>query len=78
MAIIAAAIVFFAVIDAYHRRMFEETWPSIDDDEFVRRCTPGTNRLTALKVRRIIAEQLGVPYDRVCPEQRFVEDLLVD
>jgi hypothetical protein len=53
----------------------EDRWPPISDDEFMQRCTPGTSRVTALKVRRIIAEQLGVDYDRVYPEQHFVDDL---
>ncbi|PQO27476.1 hypothetical protein C5Y96_18240 [Blastopirellula marina] len=52
-----------------------EKWPPISDDEFIRRCSPGVDRELALKVRRIVAEQLGVDYERVYPEQRFVEDL---
>ncbi|NNJ26960.1 hypothetical protein [Alienimonas chondri] len=57
---------------------WQERWPAISDDEFVAKCSPGTTPETALKARRIIAEQLGVPYERVSPEQRFVEDLLAD
>lgn len=53
-------------------------WPPITEDEFIRRCPPGVDRERALKVRRIIAEQLGVDYERVYPEQRFVEDLGCD
>jgi len=75
---IALAILTFFTIDSYLRRRFEKEWPSIDEDEFFRRCSPGTNRQTALKTRKIIAEQLGVPYDQVYPEQRFVEDLGCD
>ena len=56
----------------------KEKWPPITEDEFIRRCPPGVNRERALKVRRIISEQLGVDYDRVYPEQRFVEDLGCD
>lgn len=52
-----------------------EKWPPISEDEFIRRCSPGVDRERALRVRRIIAKQLGVDYDRVYPEQRFVEDL---
>ncbi|MCC9629387.1 hypothetical protein LOC68_13375 [Blastopirellula sp. JC732] len=47
----------------------------ISEDEFIRRCGPGVNRERGLKVRRIVSQQLGVDYDRVYPEQRFVEDL---
>ena len=53
-------------------------WPPISEDEFIRRCSPGVNRERALRVRRIISEQLGVEYDRIYPEQRFVEDLKSD
>ncbi len=56
----------------------KEKWPPISEDEFIRRCSPGVDRERALKVRRIISEQLGVDYDRVYPEQRFVEDLGCD
>ncbi len=55
-----------------------DKWPPITEDEFIRRCSPGVDRERALKVRRIIAEQLGVEYDRVYPEQRLVEDLGCD
>jgi hypothetical protein len=56
----------------------KDKWPPISDDEFMRRCSPGVNRDRALKVRRIISEQLGVEYDRIYPEQRFVDDLGCD
>ncbi len=52
-----------------------DKWPPISDDEFIQRCSPGVNRERALKVRRIVARQLGIDYERVYPEQRFVEDL---
>ncbi len=55
-----------------------DKWPPITDDEFIARCSPGVNRERALKVRRIIARHLGVDYDRVYPEQRFVDDLGAD
>ena len=54
---------------------WEEKWPPISDDEFMARCPPGTSRDVALRVRRIVAEQLGVSYERVYPEQNFVNDL---
>lgn len=56
----------------------EEKWPPISEEEFLRRCSPGVDRERALKVRRIISNHLGVDYDRVYPEQRFVEDLGCD
>jgi len=51
---------------------------AISDEEFLRRCTPGTSKEVALKVRRIVSEQLGVPYENIHPEHRFVEDLGAD
>jgi hypothetical protein len=61
-----------------HREAFEERFPPISDAEFVARCTAGTNPKVALKVRRIVADYLGVEYDRVYPSSRFVEDLGAD
>jgi hypothetical protein len=54
---------------------FEARFPPISDDEFVARCAPGTNREIALKVRRIVAKQLGVEYERIYPSSSFVNDL---
>ncbi|MFN3192050.1 MAG: hypothetical protein ACE361_16180 [Aureliella sp.] len=57
---------------------FFARWPAISDEEFVARCSPGTNRDTALRVRRIVSEQLGIPYENVYPEQHFLQDLDCD
>ena len=51
---------------------------AIPDEEFLRRCSPGTSKEVALKVRRIVSEQLGVPYEKIHPEHRLVEDLGAD
>lgn len=56
----------------------QKKWPPISEEEFLRRCSPGVNPQRALKVRRIISQQLGIDYDRIYPEQRFVEDLHCD
>jgi hypothetical protein len=64
----------FLVVCSMFRRTLDK-WPPISEDEFISRCSPGVNRERALKVRRIVSEQLGVDYDRVYPEQRFIEDL---
>ncbi len=54
-------------------------WPPISDDEFMRRYEAmvgrSADRDIALRVRKIISEQLGVDYERVYPEQKFVDDL---
>ncbi|MEM8733132.1 MAG: hypothetical protein AAGG44_02860 [Planctomycetota bacterium] len=60
------------------QEIFRERWPPISDDEFVARCTPGTRRETALRVRKIVSEQLGIPYESVYPEQHFADDLDCD
>jgi hypothetical protein len=57
---------------------FEKRFPPISDLEFLTLCPPGTNPEIALKVRRIVAEQLGVKYDCIYPSSRFVEDLHAD
>ncbi|MEK6235851.1 MAG: hypothetical protein N2C14_14170 [Planctomycetales bacterium] len=75
---VSALIVLFVASWLLHQRnqrLFLEQWPPIDDDEFMRRCSPGTKRKTALAVRRIVSEHSGVPYERVYPEQSFVNDL---
>ena len=54
---------------------FERRWPPINDDEFIRRCSPDVDRDIALRVRRIVSEQLGIPYEQIYPEQNFVNDL---
>lgn len=59
-------------------RQFQERFPPIDDEEFLRRCGPEVNRSIALRVRRIVSEQLSVEYERVYPEHRFVQDLGCD
>ena len=48
---------------------------ALSDDEFLARCHPGTDPVIALKVRRIVADQAGIQYERIYPSSRFVEDL---
>ena len=54
---------------------FKQKWPAISDEEFVKRCPPGTSKETALKVRRIVSKQLGYPYEHIHPGQNFMDDL---
>ncbi|MFH5803250.1 hypothetical protein [Alienimonas sp. DA493] len=79
--VISALVAVLAIAVRLERTAGEdwrERWPAISDAEFLARCSPGVNPRTALTVRRIVAEQRGVPYERVHPEQRFVEDLHAD
>lgn len=57
---------------------FNERFPPISDEEFVRRCGPGTSADIALRVRRIVANSLGIEYERIYPSSRFVDDLGAD
>jgi hypothetical protein len=78
--ILLLAIIATFVVLCEQRRVaaFNKRFPPTDDDEFVRRCGPGVRRETALRVRRIIAEQLGIEYEQVYPEQSFANDLGCD
>lgn len=79
---IAATLVLFVAIvsaaSAVQQKNFAARFPPITDDEFMARLPPGTNRDIALKVRRIIADQLAVEYERIYPESSFVNDLGAD
>jgi hypothetical protein len=76
MLVVAAVVVLLVwACPAINGTAFKKKWPAISDDEFVKRCAPGTRRETALKVRRIVSKQLGLPYDHIYPEQNFVNDL---
>jgi len=57
------------------RRRFAERWPRLSDDEFVAKCSPEIPRDTALRIRRILADQLDIPYEHIHPDQSFVRDL---
>jgi hypothetical protein len=68
-------VLVFYILDKWARQRFEERFPPISDAEFVARSRPGTNPKVALKVRRIVADNLGVEYDRIYPSTRFTDDL---
>ena len=75
-----AAILFviwwlFSWLESLEPSEIGSEYPPISDDEFLARCDPGTSKDTALKVRRVISESLGVPYESIHPEHRIVEDL---
>ncbi len=56
---------------------FEQKYPPLTDEEFLQRCAPGTDPEVAFTVRRIIAEQLCIPVERIYPDQTWA-DLLAD
>ena len=64
-----------ASVERRHRIDFNDRFPPISDEEFLARCGPGTKPEVALKVRKIVADQMGVNYERIYPSTRFVEDL---
>ncbi|MGE4000222.1 MAG: hypothetical protein AB7I48_08400 [Planctomycetaceae bacterium] len=47
--------------------------PPISDEEFLRRCSPGVRPEVAFKVRTLLSEHLGIEYERVHPESKFVD-----
>lgn len=57
---------------------WEEKSRPLTDEEFLSRCSPGVREETALKVRAILSDQLGIPVERIHPEHRLVEDLKLD
>lgn len=68
------ALISFVVARQRESR-FNQRWPPLSDDEFIAKCSPGASRDIALRVRRIISEQLDIPYERIHPDQDFVRDL---
>lgn len=64
----AIYLMFFAPSNAFYKK-----WPAIDEDEFVRRCSPETNREVAIKVRKIISDVSGEDYEHIHPEQQLIE-----
>lgn len=71
---IVAAII-YSICGWRRDRRFEESFPPITDAEFMARCTPGTSSRVALRVRRIVADNLAVEYERIYPSSSFIEDL---
>jgi hypothetical protein len=77
----ALVLLILAVSIVWERRRraaFNERFPPISDEEFMAGCPAGTNPAVALKVRRIVADSLGVEYARVYPSSSFVGDLGAD
>jgi hypothetical protein len=54
---------------------FNSRFPAISDAEFVARCAPGIDAEVALRVRRVVAENIGVECERIYPSSRLMEDL---
>ncbi|WP_425613944.1 hypothetical protein NA78x_003791 [Anatilimnocola sp. NA78] len=75
LALVGAWLLICNLMGRCWKNAFEAKFPPITDDQFMARCQPGTSREVALKVRRIISEQLGVEYERIYPESSFVSDL---
>jgi hypothetical protein len=78
LAALVVAIFVGAVVSCWDQKRSRRRFPPISDDEFLARCAPGTNPQVALKVRRIVADSLGVEYERIYPSSRFAEDLGAD
>lgn len=75
--IVACTILAILILQSVHEeRRWKQKWPAIDDDEFMRRCPAGTNRVIALKVRRLVAKHVGIAIENIHPQQNFVDDLI--
>jgi hypothetical protein len=77
-AILLVVLVVLMIVVRRNWTAFEEKFPPISDAEFLARCRPGTDPAVALKVRRIIADWLGVEYERIHPSLSFVQDIATD
>ena len=75
LTIFAVALLIVIVVIRKKWVPFEQEFPPISDEEFVARCTPGTSPEVALKVRRIVADFSGLPYERVHPPMNFIWDM---
>ena len=73
--LLTVIVVWFVRQAKKEREAFEERFPPISDAEFVARCSTGTAPSVALTVRRVVADNLGVEYDRIHPSMRFAEDI---
>lgn len=71
-------IAYFMRLTKKHEAAIRERFPPISDAEFVARCAPGTSPKVALRVRQIVADNLGADYDRLSPSTNFVDDLGVE
>jgi hypothetical protein len=76
--ILVMCILIVIACEARRRVDFNKRFPAITDEEFLAACPAGTDRFIALRVRRIVSEQLGIEYARLHPAMRFVEDLGAD
>lgn len=79
--VVVGALVLLATalhVDRAAQQDFEERFPPISDEEFIARCEPGCNPMVAIKVRKIVSEQLNVEYARIHPSSRFIDDLRAD
>jgi hypothetical protein len=71
-------VLVLVLISIWHENELRRRFPAISEREFIARCKAGTNPRVALKVRRIVADNLGVKYDRIYPSTRFAEDIGAD
>lgn len=66
--LLSAFILLVVVVPHFIQQRMAKIYPPITDDEFMARLPAGTSREVALKVRRIIADQLNVEYARIHPD----------
>ena len=71
-------VIWVIIVNIQEQRRLSKKFPPISDDEFLARCSPGTNPQIALKVRKIVAESLGIKYEQIYPLASFMGDFGVE
>ena len=74
----ATVVLLLVILSKRRREWIRRRYAPMSDEEFMSKCTPGTDPNVALRVRRIIAERLGVDDERIHPSTRFTDDFGTD
>ena len=80
-AIFGFLIIFFViaaiicVIAYYEDAKFRTKFPPLSGEEFLAKCDPNVRPEVALKVRKALADALGVDEESIHPSQSIMKDL---
>ena len=76
IAFIVAVVVAIAICmvgEIRRAQKIRAKYPPISDEEFMAKLPPGTSRDIAMRVRSIVAEQMGVDRERIHPDTKFTD-----
>jgi len=73
--LIAISMMFVVAVDRKVEQRFNKRWPPISDDEFLAKCSSSIDPEIALRVRAIISDVYGIPYNQIYPDQNLIDDL---